>query len=91
MLRLVLRPVMQASRSLGSIGQGASLFFQSIRPLSDNIAAENANTCILCSDTQMSAGTFEATPASTAPKPKLTSRVGKAQQIKVLIEPKSVK
>ena len=91
MLRLVLRPLTQASRSFGSIGQGASLFFHSIKPLSESIAAENANTCILCSDTQISAGTFEATPASTAPKPKLTSSAGKAQQIKVLIEPKSVK
>ena len=43
-LRLVLRPLIQASLNLGSIGQGASLFFQSIKPLSDNIAAEKAKT-----------------------------------------------
>lgn len=77
---------MQESRSFGSIGQGALRFIHSISPFMARATPATINICNLCSDTQISAGNCEASPARTAPKPRLTSKAGRAQQMRVLIE-----
>lgn len=80
------RPSKQACRSLGSRGQGAFLVNHIQTPFSASNAAANKNTTVFCSEIQISPGTLLARPAITAPIPKLTRRVGSAQQTSVLTE-----
>lgn len=82
---------MQAALRFGSTGHGAFLFFHSSRPFVASIAAAKVKTSILCSEIQMRPGMFPAKPAITAPRPKLTSNAGRAQQINVPIEPNKVR
>jgi hypothetical protein len=82
---------MHASRSFGSMGQGAFLFRQRRSPFINNILPANPKTSSLCSEIHTSAGTFDAIPARTAPSPKLTSKAGSAQHMSVLSEPNNVK
>ncbi len=91
MILLFRRPLRQASLSFGSNGHGAFRLIQSKTPLSTSIAPANANTYSLFSETQIRPGTLLARPAITAPSPRLTKSAGSAQQMSVLIEPKSVK
>jgi hypothetical protein len=49
------------------------------------------NRPILCSESQISCGTFDTIPAKTAPAPSVTNSAGKAQQNKVLNDPNSAK
>ncbi len=49
------------------------------------------NKGTLCSDSHTSCGTALTNPASTAPAPMETIRAGKAQQMRVLADPNSVR
>lgn len=52
---------------------------------------ETIKTIFLFSDIQMSPGTLETNPTKVAPKPNETKSAGRAQQMSVLKEVKSVK
>lgn len=85
------RPPRHALRSSGSVGQGALRFIHSQRPLpaSNKPAAENRTG--LFSEIHIKPGTLDANPAITAPKPKLTSNAGRAQQRSVLSDVNKVR
>lgn len=87
----MLRPRMHASRNFGSVGHGAFRFTHIINPFSANITPAKVKIKTLCSDIQIRPGTFEASPANTAPKPRLTNNAGSAQQTNVLIEVNNVR
>lgn len=91
MFRDHLRPLMQASRKTGSVGQGALRFKKRIIPLAVKRPPAQMKTQTLFSDIQMRPGTFALRPAITAPIPKLTSNAGSAQQSSVDSDVKRVK
>jgi hypothetical protein len=79
-----LRVLMQASRKTGSTGHGANLPRHCIYPLMVSITPAKVNTSILRSLIQTIFGKIEINVDKVAPAPKVTSRAGIAQQIRVL-------
>ena len=73
------------------MGQGVLRFRHKRNPLQINKNPEEIKTPDLCSEIHIRPETFALNPAITAPKPKLTSNAGRAQQRSVVREVKRAK
>ena len=74
---------LQALAFNGSAGQGAFLVYQIKKLLIKISKPEIMNNIILYFDNIIRKGIFDIKPAKTAPAPKATNKVGKAQQSNV--------